>query len=114
MAVMKRQDKNDDSGGNEMEARGETRLQKKENTPKKLTAKTDKKPLVVKKEKVNRLEQAKKYLRGVFNELKKVHWPNRREIITYTSVVVVAVIVVGILIWIFDSLLSRVLQLIIR
>lgn len=111
MAVMR---KNDDTGGKEVESRGETRLQKKENTPKKIVAKTDKKTVTVKKEKVNRLEQVQKYFRGVYNELKKVHWPNRREVLTYTSVVVVAVIVVGILIWIFDSLLSTVLQLIIR
>ncbi|KJS16791.1 MAG: hypothetical protein VR69_08085 [Peptococcaceae bacterium BRH_c4b] len=60
------------------------------------------------------MEQTKKYFRGVLNELKKVHWPNRREVIVYTSVVVVAVLVVAAVIWVFDSLLSRILQLIIR
>ncbi|OAT80661.1 preprotein translocase subunit SecE [Desulfotomaculum copahuensis] len=70
--------------------------------------------MIVKKEKVNRVEQVQKYFRGVFNELKKVHWPNRREITVYTAVVLVAVAVVGILIWLFDSILSRLLQLIIK
>ena len=81
---------------------------------KKVMPKSDKKAAVVKKDAVNRLEQAKKYFRGVYNELKKVHWPTRREVLTYTSVVVVAVIFVGVLIWVFDWLLSRVIQLIIR
>lgn len=71
-----------------------------------------KKDLPVKREKVNRVEQAQKFLRGALNELKKVHWPTRREIIIYTVVVLVAVVVVGMLIWIFDSLLSTVLKLI--
>ncbi|MGB9804496.1 MAG: preprotein translocase subunit SecE [Desulfofundulus sp.] len=75
--------------------------------------KTEKKP-VVKKEKVNRLEQAGRYFRGVYTELKKVHWPNRREVVTYTGVVLVAVTIVGILIWIFDSLLSWILQFIVK
>lgn len=81
---------------------------------KKVVPKSDKKAAVVKKDAVNRLEHAKKYFRGVYNELKKVHWPTRREVLTYTSVVVVAVIFVGVLIWVFDSLMSRVIQLIIR
>ncbi|MDK2888802.1 MAG: preprotein translocase subunit SecE [Thermoanaerobacter sp.] len=68
----------------------------------------------VKKEKVNRVEQVRNYFRGVYSELKKVHWPNRREVVIYTSVVLVAVTIVGILIWIFDSLLSRLLELIIK
>ncbi|RKO68042.1 preprotein translocase subunit SecE [Desulfofundulus salinus] len=63
---------------------------------------------------MNRLEQVSKYFRGVYSELKKVHWPNRREVVTYTGVVLVAVTIVGILIWIFDSLLSRLLQFIIK
>ncbi len=66
-----------------------------------------------KKEGTGKLEEARKYIRSVVNEMKKVHWPTRRETITYTSVVLVAVIIVGALIWIFDSLLSRLLQLII-
>jgi len=74
----------------------------------------EKKQVVVKKEKTNRLEQVRKYFRGVYNELKKVHWPNRREITIYTAVVLVAVLIVGALIWIFDSILSRILQLIIK
>ncbi|MCL6560907.1 MAG: preprotein translocase subunit SecE [Firmicutes bacterium] len=68
--------------------------------------------MTVKKEKVNRVEQAQKFFRGALNELKKVHWPTRREIAIYTSVVLVAVVVVGVLNWVFDLALSSALKLI--
>ncbi|MDD4169417.1 MAG: preprotein translocase subunit SecE [Desulfotomaculaceae bacterium] len=69
--------------------------------------------VIAKKDKENRIEQTKKFFRGVLNELKKVHWLGRREVIVYTAVVLLAVIAVGCLIWLFDSLLSSVLGLII-
>ncbi|WP_049755826.1 preprotein translocase subunit SecE [Desulforamulus reducens] len=47
-----------------------------------------------------------KYLRGVQNELKKVHWPTRKEVVTYTAVVLASVAVVAAVIWVLDSLLS--------
>lgn len=78
---------------------------------KKAPAKEERKPLA-RKEKVNRLEEAKKYFKSVYGELKKVHWPTRREVLIYTGVVLVSVVIIGIIIWIFDSLLSRLMQLI--
>ncbi|MEW5954813.1 MAG: preprotein translocase subunit SecE [Bacillota bacterium] len=73
-----------------------------------------KKDVVLKKEAGGgRIEGIKRYFRGVWSELKKVHWPTRREVVIYTGVVLVAVLIVSFLIWIFDSLLSKVLQLII-
>lgn len=69
--------------------------------------------VIAKKDKENRVEQTRKFFRGVLNELKKVHWLSSREVIVYTSVVLLAVIAVGCLIWLFDSLLSSVLGLII-
>ena len=102
------QDKRDNSGGKELEAKS------RDLGTKKVVAKSDKKTVAVKREKGNFAERTRKFFRGVINELKKVHWPNRREIIIYTSVVVVAVLVVTALIWVFDTLLSKILQLIIR
>ncbi|HWP98247.1 MAG TPA: preprotein translocase subunit SecE [Syntrophomonadaceae bacterium] len=40
---------------------------------------------------------------GVYSELKKVHWPDRRQLTTYTGVVLVAVVLMGGIIWLFDS-----------
>jgi preprotein translocase subunit SecE len=82
---------------------------------KKDTAKKEiKKDQPAKKEKVDYIETVRKFVKGAYSELKKVTWPGRREIIIYTSVVVVAVVFVGLLIWLFDSALSSVLRLIIK
>jgi len=74
--------------------------------------KKDSKKDVQAKKGPGKLGAARSYITGVINELKKVHWPNRRETTIYTSVVFVAVIIVSAFIWIFDLLLSRLLQLI--
>lgn len=54
----------------------------------------------------DRAGSVSRYLQGVQNELKKVHWPTRKEIITYTAVVLVSVTTVAAVIWVLDSLLS--------
>jgi len=56
------------------------------------------------------MERLKKYARGSWNELKKVHWPNKSELTTYTSVVLIAVVIVSAMIWVVDSALSFVLE----
>ena len=97
----------------EMIAGTDSRLEKQKTKDKKPAARPAVKP-VVKKEKINRLEEAKKYFKSVYSELKKVHWPTRREVLVYTGVVLVSVVIIGIIIWIFDSLLSRLLQFILK
>jgi preprotein translocase subunit SecE len=59
------------------------------------------------------IDKLKKYVKGSWSELKKVHWPNKPELITYTSVVIVAVLIVSAMIWVVDSALSFVLELLI-
>lgn len=54
----------------------------------------------------NFTEKIRRFLRGVWSELKKVHWPSRRELITYTIIVMIVSLFVAALIWIVDSLLS--------
>jgi preprotein translocase subunit SecE len=49
---------------------------------------------------------AKKFLREVKLELKKVTWPTRQQLAIYSAVVLFAVIVVAVLIWAFDSLFA--------
>ena len=56
----------------------------------------------------------KKFIKGAWNELKKVHWPNRRELIAFTSVVLVAVGMVAVLIFMIDSVLSKLLEFVVR
>lgn len=53
--------------------------------------------------------QTAEYFKGVVSELKKVHWPSRKQVITYTGVVLVTVTFVAVLIWLMDSLLAALL-----
>jgi preprotein translocase subunit SecE len=63
---------------------------------------TLKKPVETQKQ----TEKAAEYLGGVLSELKKVHWPSRKQLVTYTGVVFFAVTIVSIMMWIVDSGLS--------
>lgn len=44
--------------------------------------------------------------KGMVAELKKVHWPTKKEVVKYTVVVLVTVLIMGVILWIFDTLLS--------
>ena len=57
----------------------------------------------------NPKDRTAEYLRGVWSELKKVHWPNRKQLLTYTGVVFVSVAIVAALLWIVDSALTAAL-----
>lgn len=60
------------------------------------------------------LNRLVKYLREVRMELKKVQWPNRREFVVYTGVVVFTVLLFGILFWGLDTIFLAVLRLVIQ
>jgi len=55
----------------------------------------------------------RKFFKGAWSELKKVHWPGRRELVAFTSVVLVAVTLIAVLIFLFDTVLSELLAIII-
>lgn len=82
---------------------------KKENAPVKkegaVKSQGGKAPVVKKQTAAN----LKKFLKGAWSELKKVHWPNRRELVTFTSVVLTAVLIVAVLLFVIDAGLSRLL-----
>lgn len=80
---------------------------KKDGTP----AKSQPKAAAVPKK--DTLANIKKFLKGAWSELKKVHWPGRQQLIAYTGVVLVSVTLVAIMIFAVDSILSRALQFII-
>ena len=50
------------------------------------------------------------YFNGVYLELKKVHWPSRVQLLAYTGVVLFSVAVIAVILWVFDSGLSFVLN----
>ena len=49
-----------------------------------------------------------RFLREVRDELAKVVWPSRREVVTYSIVVIVTVLVLGSFVFGLDVLFSRV------
>ena len=63
-----------------------------------------------KKSKPGIFERAKKWLREMKSELKKVQWPSRKQTINNTLIVIACVIVVGIFIWIFDFVATGAIQ----
>lgn len=54
------------------------------------------------------------YLTSVYNELKKVHWPDRRALLAYTAVVLVSVALVSGLLWLLDSVIGFLLGLLFK
>lgn len=52
-----------------------------------------------------------RYLREVRAELRRVVWPDRRQTMVYTGVVLVSVVAVALLIWVVDAVLSEALKL---
>jgi preprotein translocase subunit SecE len=51
-------------------------------------------------------EDLKKYLKESFSELKKIHWPTRRQVFGETVVVIITVVFFSILVLVFDKILS--------
>lgn len=55
-----------------------------------------------------------KHIKDVRQELRKVHWPNRRELTLFTSMVLVAIFFMGLFFWILDSGFAGVLRIILQ
>lgn len=55
-------------------------------------------------------ENTREYFTNVYGELKKVHWPGRKQLTGYTGVVLFTVALVALIIWLFDSGLSFLLK----
>lgn len=54
--------------------------------------------------------KAKAFFKGVLAELKKVHWPTKKQLVSYTGVVVFTVAVMAAAISIFDWGISAVFE----
>jgi len=55
-------------------------------------------------------EASKQYFTATYSEIKKVHWPGKNQLIAYTGVVLLSVAMVALIIWLFDSGLSFLLE----
>ncbi|WP_422447774.1 preprotein translocase subunit SecE [Thermoanaerobacterium sp. DL9XJH110] len=60
------------------------------------------------------LKRTQRFFREVRSELKKVTWPTRNDLVSYTIVVLVSVAIVSGIIWITDTILYKLLSLILR
>jgi len=54
------------------------------------------------------------FLKSTKGELKKVHWPNRKELTKYTGVVLTTCLLMTILVWAVDSGTGYLLKLILK
>ena len=59
-----------------------------------------------KKNKVKFTTRANNFFRNVWAELKNVHWPTKKQVLVYTGVVLVTILIVMVVLWVFDTLLS--------
>ncbi|MGB9662571.1 MAG: preprotein translocase subunit SecE [Moorellaceae bacterium] len=57
-------------------------------------------------------ERTLKFFKASWAELKKVHWPTRKELAVYTGVVLVSIFIVGVLLWVMDSIFSFLFKLV--
>lgn len=60
------------------------------------------------------LAKTTEFIANVKGELKKVTWPTRKDTYASTMVVIVLVLAVAVFLWAVDSVLSMLIQLIIR
>jgi len=58
-------------------------------------------------------DKTKTFVREARDELKKVTWPDRDEVTSFTVVVIVAVIIVSIFLWFVDTALMSIIKLVI-
>lgn len=58
--------------------------------------------------------RVQRFFHDIRIELKKVNWPTRRELLVFTSVVIVVIFVVGVFFWVLDTGFTALLKLIIR
>jgi len=59
-------------------------------------------------------QRGQKYLGEVMTELKKTSWPSRAELISQTQVVLGVLVAVGVFIWIWDFILTKIFEGILR
>ena len=69
---------------------------------------------VAKGEKPGVIERIKRSFRNMTSEMKKVHWPSRRDLIVYTAVVIGVSLVMSLIIYLMDTGVSALLSLLIN
>jgi preprotein translocase subunit SecE len=62
----------------------------------------------------SKIEGVKQFLREVKTELKKVTWPSRKDTLSGTAVVLVAVFIIAFFLGIVDSGLSNLIKMLLK
>ncbi len=52
----------------------------------------------------------RQFIQESIAELKKVEWPEQRQLVSATVVVIIAIVVVGLYLWVLDEALSRLVR----
>ncbi len=60
------------------------------------------------------VEKLRNYLKGVRNEVNRVSWPTRQEIISFTVLVLILVVVLTLYIWGVDRVVEALLRILVR
>ncbi len=60
------------------------------------------------------VEKLRNYLKGVRNEVNRVSWPTRQEIISFTVLVLILVVVLTLYIWGVDRVIEAILRVLVR
>lgn len=79
----------------------------------KLAALKQAKPSKPKAEKVNIFVRIKRYFKEIRNEMRKVAWPTRSEVISFTMVVLATVIILAFIVGVLDVIFQYVVTKII-
>ncbi|NLY77621.1 MAG: preprotein translocase subunit SecE [Tissierellia bacterium] len=53
------------------------------------------------------------YFKGVRSELKKVIWPSRKTLTNHTGIVILISLIISLLVWALDLIITRILAFII-
>ncbi|MCG0238223.1 MAG: preprotein translocase subunit SecE [Firmicutes bacterium] len=61
----------------------------------------------------NYVEATREYLREVRGELRRVIWPDRKQLVRLTAVVLVSSALVSLFIWAFDQAVSALMNLLV-
>jgi preprotein translocase subunit SecE len=63
---------------------------------------------------MERWQQLVQFLQEVRNELKRVNWPRKKEVVGSTIVVIVSVFILSFFLGVIDAALQRVLTFVVR
>ena len=69
---------------------------------------------VAKSEKQNWITRIRKSFRNTVQEMKRVHWPGKRDLAIYTVVVIGVSLVIALFIYILDSGVGALMNLILK